>query len=158
MGNRSRNQGHPEGALRATATTRGANTTPRRLRIVDQRRIRRHGILISFVLGFTIICYQFSQFQLLHKFLRRRRHYRVVVALSTTPSRLQYLSPTLESLIDRQHEPPDLVYLTLPEKQGYGKKKRHKYRLPVSEIHRTGWNHLSSNLTGRLPLHLLPRR
>lgn len=139
MGNRRRNQGHPEGALRTTATTRGANTTPQRLRLVDQRRIRRHGILISFVLAFTIICYQFSPLQLLHKhMLRRRRHYRVVVALSTTPSRLQYLYPTLESLIDHQHEPPDVVYLTLPEKQGYGKKKRHKYRLPVSEIHRGG--------------------
>jgi hypothetical protein len=136
MGNRRPNQGHSEGALGTTATTAGANKAPRRRRIVDQRQIRHQGIIISFVLGFTIISYQFLQLQLLHKYqLRRRRHYgyRLVVALSTTSSRLQYLYPTLESLIDHQLEPPDLVYLTLPEKQGYGKKKRHKYRLPVSE-------------------------
>lgn len=44
---------------------------------------------------------------------------RLVVALSTIPSRIHLLQPTLESLMNKQTLPPDAVYLTLPRKKAH---------------------------------------
>lgn len=52
----------------------------------------------------------------------RRKQYqhkgRLVVALSTIPSRIHLLQPTLESLIHQDY-PPDTIYLTLPNKKAH---------------------------------------
>ena len=42
---------------------------------------------------------------------------RLVVSLSTIPSRIHLLEPTLKSLIDKQTRKPDLLYLVLPKKR-----------------------------------------
>jgi hypothetical protein len=42
--------------------------------------------------------------------------FRVVVSLSTIPSRIHLLQPALDSIMN-QHETPDVVYLTLPKKK-----------------------------------------
>jgi hypothetical protein len=41
------------------------------------------------------------------------------VALSTIPSRIHLLQPTLESLMNKQTLPPDAIYLTLPRKKAH---------------------------------------
>ena len=48
----------------------------------------------------------------------RLNRYRLVVSLSTTSSqRLLSLQPTLESLLDHQERPPDMIYLVLPDQR-----------------------------------------
>ena len=44
---------------------------------------------------------------------------RLVVALSTIPSRIHLLQPTLDSLMLKQTLQPDAVYLTLPQKKAH---------------------------------------
>lgn len=96
---------------------------------MDQSRFLRIGMIVALILGsISISTVGGIQYRTKEKVDGER--YRVVVALSTIPSRLGFLQPTLESLIEHQHKKPDKVYLTLPKKQGFGKRKNLKYKIP----------------------------
>lgn len=105
-------------------------TTPRRRRGVpsisaeppyddsqDRIRHRRHrrrkiavGMWLLAVGSMSVTGFYLDRYRKLHPFDR------IVVSLTTTPERLAFLHPTLESLIEKQTIKPHIVYLTLPDK------------------------------------------
>ena len=96
-------------------------------RMTNRRLCRRDITLVALLLG---LFPAYSAYRCIQDQPLMRRRYRVVVSLATIPSRLQHLKPTLESLIYHQSQQPDMVYLTLPEKQGYGSKRKLNYVIP----------------------------
>ena len=113
-----------------SAASESEKTDSKRQSKLTMQRIRllRNGMIVALLLG--SISFSTIGIQYMYKEKVNGDRYRVVVALSTIPSRLRLLQPTLESLIEHQLKKPDKVYLTLPKKQGYGKRKNLKYKIP----------------------------
>lgn len=86
----------------------------RRFRVARAPRHGRTGLLL--ILLFTLYLWVFVWKS---KNNSKAHDGRLVVALSTIPSRIHLLQPTLESLITQQTLQPDMVYLTLPQKKAH---------------------------------------
>jgi len=78
-------------------------------------------VLLFAVILFTILSYRLTQFD----YIRPPLDYmqkdqddtrRVVVSMKTMPSRIQYIKPTLDSLLQKQSLLPDTFYLALPQR------------------------------------------
>ena len=113
-----------------SAASESEKTDSKRQSKLTMQRIQllRNGMIVALLLG--SISFSTIGIQYMYKEKVNGDRYRVVVALSTIPSRLRLLQPTLESLIEHQLKKPDKVYLTLPKKQGFGKRKNLKYKIP----------------------------
>ena len=88
-------------------------------RVVRVQKHGRLGLIVCIILAIYIWTSVRKSDSYSQVTSRRQHDGRLVVALSTIPSRIHLLQPTLDSFIKQQTLQPDIIFLTLPQKKAH---------------------------------------